>query len=314
MLKVVSLVVPVHNEMQNVLQFVERIDFVFTGLYYNYNIIFVDDGSTDKTLGLIKKIAKSNSNVYFISLSRNFGQQSALRAGMEHAAGDCIITMDGDLQHPPEMIANMLEKWEQGFEIVYTIREENKKLGYFKNKSSRLFHFIMNRLSDLEMNYGEADFRLIGRRVLDIINSLPEHNLYYRGIVKWVGFSQIGLKYIPNERNAGESKYNLSKLIKLAIDGITAFSIKPLTIATYLGLIISVLSILYVPYILYSLFNRHPISGWTSLMFSLAFFGGLILFMLGIIGIYLGKLFMQSKGRPSYIIKEKHIQCQEQYS
>ncbi len=310
--KLISIVVPVYNEANNIVPFLTRIHEVFSCLDYDFKIIFCNDGSEDDTLYQIRRLAEVDECVDFISFSRNFGQQKAIRAGMEHATGDCVICMDGDLQHPPELIPQMIDKWEQGYDVVYTIRKENKEIGFLKNLTSKMFYKIMNYMSDLNLNYGEADFRLLSSRVAELINSFPEKNLYYRAIVKWVGFRQVGIEYFPDIRRSGKSKYNYRTMTILAIEGITSFSIKPLTFATYLGLLISTLSLLYIPYIVFSLYNNHPISGWASVIFSVALFGGLILFMLGIIGVYLGKMYMQQKGRPTYIVEETSLVWKKQ--
>lgn len=305
--KKVSVVIPIYNEQDNIAPLIAALNTVFEKLPYQSEIIFIDDGSKDGTLSVIKAIQHYNNAIHFLSFSRNFGHQSALKAGIDKATGDCIISMDGDLQHPPEMIPQLLNKWEDGFDIVYTIRKDATNVSYSKRKTSTLFYSILSSISDIEIEKGTADFRLINRQVADILKQLDNSDQFLRGIIKWIGFSQTSIEYVPAERFRGKSKYTPKKMIRLALEGITSFSIKPLYFATYLGILFSILSLLYVPYALYSYYFGHAISGWTSMIVTVAFFGGLQLMILGIMGLYLGKLFMASKNRPPYIIKESSL-------
>lgn len=305
--KKISIVVPVCNEQGNVIVLVDALQAVLAPLKYNYNIIFVDDGSVDDTLPVLKQIASIDPNIFFISLSRNFGHQNALKAGLDMADGDGVIMMDGDMQHPPELIPLMVELWEKGDDIVYTIRKDHKDMPMMKRKTSTLFYNLINNLSDIELEQGTADFRLMDKKVVSIFKSFTETDLFLRGLVKWMGFKQSGIEYEPALRTQGKSKYTLKKMIRFALQGITSFSTKPLYIATYLGFTFSLISLLYIPYIAYSYYFGHVISGWTSVIATIAFFGGLQLMILGIIGMYLGKLFLQSKQRPHYIVKESNI-------
>ena len=308
MKKEVSIVIPVCNEEANILVVTTALLGVFAGLPYNHSIIFIDDGSSDGTLSEIKRIAKTNNKVYFISLARNFGHQNALKAGLDLADGDAVIMMDGDMQHPPDIIPEMLEQWELGKDIVYTIRKDHKDMPMMKRKTSNMFYNLINNLSDIELEPGTADFRLLDKKVVEVFRSFKETDLFMRGLVKWMGFHQVGIEYDPAQRTQGKSKYTLKKMIRFALQGITSFSIRPLYIAAYLGFIFSILSLLYVPYIIWSYYFGHAISGWASVIATIAFFGGLQLMILGIIGMYLGKLFMQSKQRPHYIVKESNLQ------
>lgn len=307
MTKLVSIVVPVHNERENIALLAKSIKRIFAGLRYRYQLIFIDDGSQDITLHEIKKLAVQDSNIRFISFSRNFGHQAAIKAGLDKAEGDCIITMDGDMQHPPHLIPQLLEKWEQGFEVVYTVRKEDKKLPFVKRITSNLFYRMLNWLSDIKLEKGTADFRLVNRNVANVLRDLQESEPFFRGLVKWSGFKQYGVEYEPDQRKSGVTKYTSKKMIRFALQGITSFSIRPLYAATYIGFTFAALSTLYIPYALYSYYFGYTISGWTSVIVTIVFFGGLQLMILGIIGIYLGKLFMQNKHRPVYIIKESNI-------
>ncbi|HUP12139.1 MAG TPA: glycosyltransferase family 2 protein [Niastella sp.] len=307
MSKQVSIIVPVHNEKDNVSVMAKAVKRVFAGLAYRYNLIFVDDGSTDLTLHEIKKLALQDENVRYVSFSRNFGHQAAIKAGLDKADGDCVITLDGDMQHPPHLIPQLLEKWEEGYDLVYTVRKEDKKLPFTKRLTSNLFYRIINWLSDIKIEKGAADFRLMNRNVVDVLRNLEEFEPFFRGLVKWAGFKQVSFEYTPDERKSGTTKYTSKKMLKFALQGITSFSIRPLYAATYIGFLFAALSTLYIPYAIYSYYFGYTISGWTSVIVIIVFFGGLQLMILGIIGIYLGKLFMQNKHRPIYIVKESNI-------
>ncbi|MDQ2720070.1 MAG: glycosyltransferase family 2 protein [Bacteroidota bacterium] len=308
MKKTVTIIIPVCNEKNNVLLLIAALNKVIDFLHYEFNILFIDDGSNDGTLNVIKNQAFLQKNIHFISFSRNFGHQNALKAGIDISNADCVISMDGDMQHPPELIPELLAAWENGYDIVYTVRKDRKEMSMMKRKTSNMFYNLMNRLSDIELESGTADFRLMDRRVISILKDFKEDDLFWRGIVKWLGFKQFSLEYEPGERLEGKSKYSYQKMVQFALRGITSFSTKPLSIAIYLGFACSLLSILYIPYVLISWYYGYVISGWSSLIITIVFFGGIQLMILGIIGMYLGKLFMQSKQRPHYIIKESNIE------
>ncbi|HCL06810.1 MAG TPA: glycosyltransferase [Chitinophagaceae bacterium] len=307
--KKIYIVIPVCNEEKNIPVIIEAIKATIDATAYDYAITFVDDGSTDNTLAILKARSQEYSNIRFIGLSRNFGHQNALKAGIDSVdeTADCVIMMDGDLQHPPELIPVMLEKWKEGNEVVFTIRKDNNNLSLFKRKTSGFFYNLLNKLSDIELEPGAADFRLLDKNVLHIFKRFNENDLFLRGLSKWVGFKQVSIEYVPGDRFSGTTKYTIKKMVRFALQGITSFSTKPLYIAAYLGFAFSMFSILYIPYIIYSYFFDKPISGWSSLIATIAFFGGLQLMILGIIGLYLGKLFMQSKNRPHYIVRESNL-------
>lgn len=305
--KLVSIVIPAYNEAENIPVIIKEINLVFTSLNYRHEIIFVDDGSSDNSLEVIKKEANNNPGIYFLEFSRNFGHQLAVKAGMDAALGDCVISMDADLQHPPEVLVEMLQKWEEGYEIVYTVREEDKNLPKRKRHTSNLFYKSLNSLSDIELEPGSADFRLLDQKVVSVFRNFYESEPFLRGLVKWLGFRQYALRYEPSKRHAGESKYTHKKMFRLALHGITSFSVKPLYMAIYLGFAFSMLSILYIPYVVYALYTQTEVPGWASVLMSVVFFGGIQLTILGIIGIYIGKMFMQSKNRPNYIIRSSNM-------
>ncbi len=303
----IDIVIPLYNEEGNVLCLADVLTRELEKTGYPYTVIFVDDGSSDNTLELLQRLAVKDNRIRYISLSRNFGHQNALKAGLDHADGSCVIMMDGDMQHPPEVLHEMLQKWKAGYDVVYTLRKPSEDIGFMKRGSSDMFYKFMNTMSNIEMEQGSADFRLMDKKVMDVFRQFNESDPFLRGLVKWVGFRQIGLTYEAAVRNHGKSKYSVKKMVKFAVQGITSFSTKPLYIAAYIGIIFALLSTLYIPYIAYSYFSGRSISGWTSLIVTVAFLGGLQLMILGIIGIYLGKLFMQSKHRPNYIIKESRL-------
>lgn len=308
MKKRVAIIVPVCNEEANIPILVDAVTQVFQILPgYDYRFLFVDDGSTDGTLQTMKTQAALRDNFFFCSLARNFGHQNALKAGLDFVDADAVIMMDGDMQHPPSLIPEMIRQWEKGYDIVYTIRRDHKEMPLMKRKTSNLFYNLINNLSDIELEQGTADFRLMDRRVVEVFRTFKEADLFMRGLVKWMGYKQLGIEYDPAERTHGKSKYTVKRMIRFALQGITSFSTKPLYIAAYLGFTFAMLSLLYVPYIIYSYYFGHTISGWTSMIATIAFFGGLQLMILGIIGMYIGKLFVQSKQRPHYIVKESNL-------
>ena len=301
----VSVIIPVFNEEGCVPVIIERLTRILT-VYSDYEIIFIDDGSTDSTLKRVKDIRNNNPKVHYLSFSRNFGHQNALRAGTRYASGDCTISLDGDLQHPPELIPVLINKWLDGYDIVYTIRKDPEKLSFFKKVTSRVFYKIMNVISDIKFEHGEADFRLIDKIAAKELNKLSENSIFFRGIVKWLGFSQTSIEYTPDKRISGSTKYSAKKMVALALSGITSFSVKPLRVSTFIGTSIAFLSLLYGFYALYiKMFTHNTIEGWTSVFFMVTFIGGIQLIMIGILGEYIGNLFIESKKRPSYILKEK---------
>lgn len=306
--KKIAIVIPTFNEEGNVEIMIASLHKVLGKLTYDYDLIFVDDGSSDLTLQKLKSLSQHDTKLFYIELSRNFGHQNALKAGVDLANANAVITMDGDMQHPPDLLPEMLQKWEEGFDIVYTIREEDSNLSFFKKKTSRSFYKVMNRLSEIKFEPGTADFRLMDEKVIAVFTKFSENELFIRGLVNWLGFKQHAIYYKPSERYSGESKYNIKKMIRFALQGITSFSIHPLYIAIYLGGILSLFAfIFYIGYVLYSIYFGHVISGWASVISTVVFFGGLNLIVLGIIGMYVGKLFIQSKNRPNYLIRSTNF-------
>ena len=302
----VSVVIPCFNEEENIFLIYSNLLKVLDN-YKDYEVIYVDDGSEDKTLEKIQKLGNDNKNIKYLSLSRNFGHQNAIKAGLDYSSGDCVISLDADLQHPPEIIDKMIKKWLEGYDVVYTIRI-NAKLSFYKRITSKLFYKIINILSSTKIQQNAADFRLLDKKVVEQIREIKENYLFIRGLISWIGFKQTFIKYKPNERFAGNTKYSFRKMSKFALSGITSFSTKPLYFSIIIGVIIAFLAFLYGVYVIYAvIFTDKVIIGWASLIASVLFIGGLQLIMIGIIGEYLGKLFMENKRRPNYIIKEKKI-------
>ncbi len=307
--KKVSIVICCFNEEQCIVQTIEAVHGIMVKSDYDFEIICVDDGSDDSTLNMLKNMAKPETNVFYIELSRNFGKDNAMLAGMQYAKGNAVITIDADLQHPPELIPTMLTLWEGGNDVVFAYREnKNHHVNYLGQVSSSLFYKLMNHLSEIELEDGIADYRLIDQKVKDVLCNLYDEHPFFRGLVKWAGFKQQAIPYVPNARVSGQTKYNRRGLLKLAFRGITSFSTKPLYIALYLGFFFAVVALLLVPYIAISYFCGYSVPGWASMMLFTAFFEGLQLCILGIIGLYLGKVFTQVKYRPNYIVRSTNFE------
>lgn len=300
----ISVVVPAYNEADNLPILKERLEAVLRA-YGSYEILIVDDGSRDDTLAVLQRFATADARVRYLSLSRNFGHQNALKAGLDNATGACVITLDADLQHPPEIIPDMVERWKAGFEVVNTVRRDRGSAP-FKRATSWMFYYFVNFISDFEIRPGAADFRLLDRKVLVALSSLGDRTQFLRGAIPWLGFRQCEIEYTPDERACGEPKYDLKRMAGLAIDGITSSSIRPLRISTLLGIVMSVLAASYAAYALATkLVLGTAITGWTSLLIGMMLLGGVQLLMLGIIGEYLGKVLLEVKGRPPYVVRER---------
>jgi dolichol-phosphate mannosyltransferase len=307
--KKVSIILCCYNESANIPVISEAILSNIKSLEnkYDFEIIFVNDGSSDLTEEVIEEICKNNPSVFYIEFSRNFGHQNALKAGLDYSTGDCIVSMDSDMQHPPHIIFQFLEKWEEGYDIVYTRRMADINLPLMKRLTSAFFYKFLNILADIKLEAGTADFRLMSRRAANVIIGIKGQDLFIRGLVKWIGFNQYAIDYKPAERLNGRSKYNVKKMVRLGIQGILSFSTKPLNIALYIGFIVAVLSLLCMPYAFFSYFFTDRENGWASLICVVSFLGGLQLFILGIIGLYLGRVFNQVKFYPAYIVRKTNL-------
>ncbi|MDF1572262.1 MAG: glycosyltransferase family 2 protein [Bacteroidales bacterium] len=268
-------------------------------------LIYVDDGSQDQTFEEVRALAKKDPRVRGIRLSRNFGQQAANLAGLNEAKGDEIVMMDADGQHPPALIPVMIRKLSEGYDIVNTKRTDMEGAGFFRKVFSRIFYRIINFLSDVNIDNSQVDFRIFNRATLNAFLEFNEHNRFNRGIFTWMGFNQAQIEFRAGHRNSGQSNYNFRKLTKLALDGITSFSTRPLRLCFYLGLIIIFSGMIYGIYAILNYFFGHTNPGWTSLLITILILGGVQLFSLGIIGEYLGRIFIETKKRPHYLIRER---------
>lgn len=301
-----SVVVPLYNEAENLLFFYERLKNALTS--DSYEIIFVDDGSDDQSYALIQNLCRKDLRVRGISLSRNFGHQIALTAGLDHAKGDAVIMMDADLQHPPELLPQLIEKFQEGYDIVLTKRIDEGSIKFFKKATSWFFYKFINFLSDTAIELASADFRLMSRKTVEAFKTFREHSRFNRGLISWMGFSHTTIPYTADPRYKGRSKYTLPKMIRLAVEGLTAFSSKPLRLSFYLGVFISFISMIYAAYAISTYLHHRAISGWTSLLVSILFLGGIQLISIGILGEYQARIFDEVKNRPLYLVKSDTVE------
>lgn len=307
-MKKVSVVIPMYYEEAVAEECYNRVTKVLKNIKnYEYEIIFVNDGSKDKTLEILENIARKDSNVKILSFSRNFGHQAAVTAGIKYVTGDAIVIIDADLQDPPELIPEMLKLWEQGNEVIYGKRKTRKGESKFKLLTAKMFYKTLNALSDVEIPKDTGDFRLVDRKVIDVVNSMPEHNKFLRGLFSWVGFKQTAYEYERKERFAGKTKYPLKKMLKLASDGIISFSTKPLKLVGGLGIISIILSLAILIYSLISyIFELNNLApGWTSIMVAVTLFSGVQLLSIWVISEYIARIYDETKNRPQYIIDKK---------
>jgi polyisoprenyl-phosphate glycosyltransferase len=302
-----SIVIPCFNEEATLPETISRIEAVLKKIdSYSFELIFVDDGSKDKTKQILVEKCKVNKKIKIVSFSRNFGHQFALDAGITNASGDAIIIMDADLQDPPEVIPKMIAKWVEGFDVVYAVRSKREGESWFKKYTAYSFYRIQRFLSDIEIPADTGDFRLISRRIADLLVSLPEKDKFFRGLIPWLGFKQGSITYDRHERFAGTTKYTLSQMTKLGMSGLLSFSTKPLTFFTTIGAIISLLSFVGIIHTLWAkFFTDALVDGWATLMIVILFIGGVQLIAVGVLGEYLGRVFAEVKDRPKYIIDEK---------
>ncbi len=301
----VSVVVPAYNEEPVIEATFGRLKKVLDDLEFEYELIFVNDGSKDGTLAKLRHIASEHSQVKVIDFSRNFGHQIAVTAGIEKASGDVVVLIDADLQDPPELIRDFLDKWREGYDVVYAVRAQRQGETWFKRWSASVFYRTLRRLTNVDIPLDTGDFRLMNRNVVDSLREIRERHRFIRGLVAWVGYRQIGIPYVRSDRFAGESKYPLSKMIRFSLDGITSFSYKPLQASTTLGFLGAAIGFVGILVILYlRLFTHLTIQGWTSLMVMVLFIGGIQLLMLGVLGEYIGRIYDEVRDRPLYLVKE----------
>lgn len=304
-----TVIVPVFNEEQVIGHFYTRTRSVLNSIAdVEATILFVVDRCTDNTLEVLRKVVIADPNAKVIALSSRFGHQMSLLAGIENSLdANAIVMMDSDLQHPPELIPKLLEKFQQGFDVVYTIRKDTENIGFLRKTAGNVFYRMLNQLSNIPINANAADFRLISARVAKILaTDFHENNMFLRGLFSWIGFRQIGIEYVAEKRFAGKSKYSFSKMVQLATVGILSFSTKPLQIGIFVGMSFSVLAFVFIVVAIIKYFVMQTIpNGWTTLIVMLLLFSGIQLIVLGIIGAYIGGIYEEVKSRPRYIIEEK---------
>ena len=302
----VDIIVPVYNEQQAVLGFHNQLDEVIADLPFSFSIIYVDDGSDDETLYQLRGIAAQDQRTTIIELSRNYGHQAAITAGLDISNADYVITMDGDGEHPPTLIPEMLNLGQNGYDMVLTQRLEQDSLPLFKRMTSQFFYKLINRIGNTHIQPGGADFRLLNRNVVNALKEMPEYHRFIRGMVAWLGFRKVILPFKPTQRLGGSSKYSLKKMLRLSMDAVFSFSLVPLYISISVGALFLVLALAEAIYVLSFWITGNTSSlapGWSSLMFVLLVVGGALMLSLGFIGIYIGYIFQEVKGRPTYIIR-----------
>lgn len=301
----VIIVVPVHNELAVLPHFLEQLISVMGNTDVDWEAIFVEDGSTDGTWDVVREAARSDERIRALRLSRNFGHQAALTAGIWAAEGDAVITMDGDLQHPPETIPLLLAKAAEGYDVVHAVRSETDSSGWFKMHSARAFYWTFNRLARLDLPSGAAEFRYMSRDVVRALMSMPERHRFVRGMTRWVGYRQTMVEYDQAPRAAGKSKYTVTAMLRLAVDAILSFSTVPLKLVSVLGLVVSLLGAVYGMVVISErLFGQIPVQGFTALTVVILVLGGVQLISIGVIGQYLGRVYDEGKARPLFLVWE----------
>jgi polyisoprenyl-phosphate glycosyltransferase len=304
----ISVVIPVYNEEQNITELYRRLTDSVRQVSDAYELLFIDDGSSDGTLPALKKFAGENSRVRFISFSRNFGHQNAIMAGIRNSCGKTVVIIDGDLQDPPELIPLLHEKLMEGYHVVYAKRSLRKGENFFKKFTAKLFYRLLKKITSIEIPLDTGDFRIISRKVAEQLAGMKEKNKFLRGQIAWLGFKQTFIEYDRQERLSGETKFTLRKMLRFALDGITSFSNFPLQIATILGFLFSFIAFIFIIYALISKFVLNQVvTGWTSLMVCTMFIGGVQLLCIGLIGEYISRISTDVKNRPSYIIGESNV-------
>ena len=300
-----SIIVPVYNEEKVINEAFKRIKSVMDTVSAEYEMIFIDDGSKDTTKSILKNLTKENKKAKAIFLSRNFGHQAAISAGLDYCSGQAVVIIDADMQDPPEIIPEMIKKWKEGYDVVYGKRISRKGENSLKKITAKLFYILLNMLTKENIPEDVGDFKLIDRKVANALKKIHEKNRYLRGIISWLGFKQGEMEYERKERYAGETKYTTSKMIKLSMDAITSFSYAPLKIATYIGFFISGISFLYLIVVIYQkVFTNTTIKGWASITAVNLFFNGIVLVILGIFGEYIGRIYDEANNRPIYIVDD----------
>ena len=311
-MKRVSIVVPVYNEEDNIAHFVQSVEKVMETLPYAYEILFIDDGSHDRSREILRALGARDPHVQSIFLARNSGHQIALTCGTDHADGDAVITMDGDMQHPPELLPVLLAKWEEGYEIVQTVRLTTEGASIFKRLTSKYYYRLLNAMTDVEIQEGGSDFRLMDRRAVLALRRYHEHTRFIRGIVGAMGFRRTTVEFVAPERFAGQSKFSLHKMISFALDGILAYSVQPLRAAFYVGICSALLAVLLFLHVLYETLRGETVAGWATIVVCSLFFGGMPMMMLGVCGEYIARILQEVKNRPLYLIACDNRRMEEQ--
>jgi len=306
--KDISIVVPVYNEEKSLPELYKRLHDEICTITKKYEMIFVNDGSNDQSLAELKELSKTDSRVYYINFSRNFGHQIAVTAGLEFCKGNCVVIIDSDLQDPPELISQLYREYKKGFDVVYAKRKEREGETLLKKVTAKWFYRVLEKMTSFEIPLDAGDFRLLDRRVVNALKSMTEQNKFLRGQIAWLGFKQTHVLYDRDSRKHGKTAYTYSKMFKLAFDAITSFSDKPLLFVSRMGLAISVLSFFVILYAIFAHFIlKQTITGWTSLIISFMFIGGIQLLSVGIIGEYISRINTNVKDRPLYVIEETNL-------
>lgn len=300
-----SIVAPIFNELENLPVLYDRICTVMNKTEASWELILVDDGSLDGSTDIIRELANKDNRIVPVIFARNFGHQIAVTAGLDYSRGDAVVIIDSDLQDPPEVILELIEKWKQGYEVVYAVRADREGETWFKTFTASFFYRLIYRITDVKIPMDTGDFRLMDRKVVNVMNSMREHHRFLRGMSAWVGFKQIGVEYKRAARLAGTTKYPLKKMLKLALTAITGFSYVPLQLATYLGFISAAISIVAIPIVVFlRISGSNSFFGQATTLIAVLFFGGVQLISLGILGEYIGRIYDEVKGRPLYITSE----------
>lgn len=299
-----TIIIPAYNEEEVIQESYRRLTRVMESTGESYELLFINDGSRDQTARIIDRIAQTDPNVRLLDFSRNFGHQIAITAGMDHARGDAIVIIDADLQDPPELIPQMIAKWQEGYEVVYAKRLQRKGESFFKKTTAAIFYRVLSTMAEIDIPLDTGDFRLIDRKVCEALGTIREKNRFVRGLVSWVGFRQTAIEYVREERYAGETKYPLKKMLKFSMDGITSFSYKPLKMALYLGVGVIAASFVYLLYLLVLAIGGSFL-GSSPLIACLMLLNGAVLIFLGIMGEYMGRIYDEAKDRPLYILRNR---------
>ena len=306
-----SVVAPIFNEIGCLEEFYQQVRQVMESLKTPWEFILIDDGSTDGSSEMIQNLAKNDPLIQAVIFARNFGHQIAVTAGLDYSRGKAVILIDADLQDPPEVIIDLIQKWEEGYEVVYAVRRKREGESWFKLLTASIFYRMVYRITDVKIPLDTGDFRLLDRKVVDVMGKMRERHRFLRGMASWVGFRQTGVEYDRKERFAGKTKYPFSKMLKLALNAITSFSYFPLQVATYLGFISAVVSILAIPVVIsLRLSHQAALLGQATTLITVLFLGGVQLITLGILGEYIGRIYDEAKGRPLYVVSQAPVRKQ----